>query len=103
MRSGPILRSPCKRVAFRTLGHRGSAFDVAFNEAHILATPQAICLYRVARQINGPLCVSMDTHALSEPALSFHAPEHLRRIQEEAQALISGVFAQESDGGAQDA
>jgi phosphoglucomutase len=41
---------------------------VAFNEAHILATTQAICLYRVVRQINGPLFMGMDTHALSEPA-----------------------------------
>jgi phosphoglucomutase len=57
-----------QRVAFGTSGHRGSAFDVAFNEAHILATTQAICLYRVARQINGPLFMGMDTHALSEPA-----------------------------------
>jgi phosphoglucomutase len=39
-----------QRVAFGTSGHRGSAFDIAFNEAHILATTQAICLYRVARQ-----------------------------------------------------
>jgi phosphoglucomutase len=75
----------------------------ASNEAHILATTQAICLYRVARQINGPLFMGMDAHALSEPALSFRGPEHLRRIQEEAQELISAVFAQESDGGAQDA
>jgi phosphoglucomutase len=58
-----------QRVAFGTSGHRGSAFDVAFNEAHILAMTQAICLYRVARQINGPLFLGIDTHALSEPAL----------------------------------
>ena len=65
-RPDPAIAAQC--VAFGTSGHRGSAFDVAFNEAHILATTQAICLYRVARQINGPLFMGMDTHALSEPA-----------------------------------
>jgi len=83
-----------QRVALGTSGHRGSAFDVAFDEAHILATTQAICLYRVARQINGPLFMGMDVHALSEPALSFRGPEHLRRLLE---------APQESDGGSQDA
>ncbi|HWK43120.1 MAG TPA: phosphoglucomutase (alpha-D-glucose-1,6-bisphosphate-dependent) [Stellaceae bacterium] len=57
-----------QRVAFGTSGHRGSAFDNAFNEAHILATSQAICLYRKSQGIDGPLFVGKDTHALSEPA-----------------------------------
>jgi phosphoglucomutase len=59
-----------QRVAFGTSGHRGSAFDLAFNEWHILAISQAICLYRKQQQINGPLFLGMDTHALSVPALA---------------------------------
>jgi phosphoglucomutase len=61
---------PAQRVAFGTSGHRGSSFDNAFNEAHILATTQAICLYRKQQGIDGPLFLGIDTHALSEPALS---------------------------------
>jgi phosphoglucomutase len=57
-----------ERVAFGTSGHRGSAFTRSFNEAHILTITQAICLYRQAHQITGPLFMGMDTHALSEPA-----------------------------------
>jgi phosphoglucomutase len=53
---------------FGTSGHRGSSFDAAFNEAHILATTQAICEYRSAQGYDGPLFVGRDTHALSEPA-----------------------------------
>ena len=37
---------PGQRVAFGTSGHRGSSFDKAFNERHILAISQAVCLYR---------------------------------------------------------
>jgi phosphoglucomutase len=59
---------PEQRVAFGTSGHRGSSFDVAFNERHILAVTQAICLYRQMKGIDGPLFMGMDTHALSEPA-----------------------------------
>jgi phosphoglucomutase len=59
---------PEQRVAFGTSGHRGSAFDAAFNEAHILATTQAICLYRRGKGIDGPLFLGIDTHALSEAA-----------------------------------
>src|SRR5580700_7424028 len=61
---------PEQRVAFGTSGHRGSAFDVAFNELHIVATTQAICMYRKAQGIDGPLFLGMDTHALSEPAFA---------------------------------
>jgi phosphoglucomutase len=59
-----------QRVAFGTSGHRGSAFNKAFNEWHILAISQAICLYRQQRKIDGPLFLGMDTHALSVPALA---------------------------------
>ncbi|MFL5279621.1 MAG: phosphoglucomutase (alpha-D-glucose-1,6-bisphosphate-dependent) [Rhodopila sp.] len=58
-----------QRVAFGTSGHRGSAFDLAFNEAHILAITQAICDYRRGQGINGPLFIGIDSHALSAPAL----------------------------------
>lgn len=61
---------PAQRVSFGTSGHRGSAFDKAFNEAHILAITQAICLYRIQQSIAGPLYLGADTHALSEPALA---------------------------------
>jgi phosphoglucomutase len=59
---------PDQRVAFGTSGHRGSALDKAFNEEHILAVAQAICLYRAEQRIDGPLFLGMDTHALSVPA-----------------------------------
>ncbi|MFZ2097401.1 MAG: phosphoglucomutase (alpha-D-glucose-1,6-bisphosphate-dependent) [Anaerolineales bacterium] len=59
-----------QRVSFGTSGHRGSAFEKAFNEWHILAISQAICLYRAQKQIDGPLFLGMDTHALSIPALA---------------------------------
>ncbi len=57
-----------QRVSFGTSGHRGSAFSATFNEDHILATTQAICEYRAAHGIDGPLYLGADTHALSEPA-----------------------------------
>jgi phosphoglucomutase len=59
---------PGQRVAFGTSGHRGSAFEKAFNEWHILAISQAVCLYRKQKKIDGPLFLGMDTHALSVPA-----------------------------------
>ena len=61
---------PEQRVAFGTSGHRGSSFQKSFNEWHILAISQAICLYRQQHQIDGPLFLGMDTHALSVPALA---------------------------------
>jgi phosphoglucomutase len=61
---------PAQRVVFGTSGHRGSSLDNAFNEAHILAITQAICLYRQQQGIEGPLFIGMDTHALSEPAFA---------------------------------
>ena len=57
-----------QRVAFGTSGHRGSSFELSFNEWHVLAISQAICLYRQAVGINGPLFVGIDTLALSTPA-----------------------------------
>jgi phosphoglucomutase len=57
-----------QRVAFGTSGHRGSAFDRSFNEWHVLAVTQAICDYRKAKGIDGPLFLGIDTHALSQPA-----------------------------------
>ena len=57
-----------QRVAFGTSGHRGSSLDTAFNEAHILATTQAICDYRREQGTDGPLFLGRDTHGLSEPA-----------------------------------
>jgi phosphoglucomutase len=59
-----------QRIAFGTSGHRGSAFDNAFNEAHILAISQAICHHRRRSGITGPLFIGIDTHALSVPALA---------------------------------
>jgi phosphoglucomutase len=61
---------PSQRVAFGTSGHRGSAFNHAFNENHILAISQAVCDHRKAAGIDGPLFVGIDTHALAEPALA---------------------------------
>ncbi|MFV2054818.1 MAG: phosphoglucomutase (alpha-D-glucose-1,6-bisphosphate-dependent) [Thiohalomonadales bacterium] len=59
---------PAQRVAFGTSGHRGSSFETSFNEAHVLAMSQAICLYRKAQGVDGPLFMGIDTHALSAPA-----------------------------------
>ena len=64
----PDPADPAQQVAFGTSGHRGSSFDAAFNEAHILATTQAICEYRGEQGYDGPLFIGRDTHALSEPA-----------------------------------
>jgi phosphoglucomutase len=66
----PDVEDPRQRVVFGTSGHRGSAFDTAFNEWHILAITQAICDYRKSQKIDGPLFLGMDTHALSEPAFA---------------------------------
>lgn len=57
-----------QKVAFGTSGHRGSSFKRSFNEDHVLAISQAICLYREKEGITGPLFLGIDTHALSEPA-----------------------------------
>lgn len=65
----PAPTVPEQRVSFGTSGHRGSSFDKAFNERHILAISQAICIYRRQQGIDGPLFLGMDTHALSVPAM----------------------------------
>ena len=65
----PDPKISAQRVSFGTSGHRGSAFDNSFNEAHILAISQAISLYRRKRGIDGPMFIGIDTHALSVPAL----------------------------------
>jgi phosphoglucomutase len=59
-----------QRVSFGTSGHRGSSLNNSFNENHILAITQAICLYRNEQKINGPLFLGFDTHALSAPAFA---------------------------------
>jgi phosphoglucomutase len=64
----PDAGDPAQRVAFGTSGHRGSSRLGSFNEAHILAVTQAICEYRAAKGIDGPLYMGKDTHALSGPA-----------------------------------
>jgi phosphoglucomutase len=64
----PDPADPMQQVVFGTSGHRGSSLDGAFNEAHILATTQAICEYRTGQGYDGPLFVGRDTHGLSEPA-----------------------------------
>jgi phosphoglucomutase len=66
----PDPAEPTQRVAFGTSGHRGSSLRRSFNEAHILATTQAICDYRKQAGTSGPLFLGMDTHALSEPAFA---------------------------------
>ncbi len=64
----PDASNPEQQVAFGTSGHRGAAEDGSFNEAHILATTQAICEYRAGQGITGPLYMGRDTHCASEPA-----------------------------------
>jgi phosphoglucomutase len=64
----PDPHVPEQRVVFGTSGHRGSSFQRSFNEWHILAISQAICLYRQQQKIDGPLFLGIDTHALSRPA-----------------------------------
>jgi phosphoglucomutase len=65
----PDLSDPTQVVAFGTSGHRGSALDTAFNEAHIVAMTAAIVEYRRREGVDGPLFIGKDTHALSGPAL----------------------------------
>ncbi|GAC66548.1 phosphoglucomutase (alpha-D-glucose-1,6-bisphosphate-dependent) [Gordonia soli] len=64
----PDASDPLQQVLFGTSGHRGSSLDTAFNQAHILATTQAIVEYRAGAGITGPLFIGFDTHALSIPA-----------------------------------
>ena len=64
----PDLEDPGQLVKFGTSGHRGSPLHGSFNEPHILAITQAICDYRQAQGISGPLYMGKDTHAASSPA-----------------------------------
>jgi phosphoglucomutase len=64
----PDVSVPAQKVAFGTSGHRGSSLTNSFNEWHILAITQAICMYRKQNNVEGPLFLGIDTHALSEPA-----------------------------------
>ena len=66
----PDVAVAAQRVAFGTSGHRGSSFDCAFNEDHILAITQAICEHRHEQGVDGPLFLAKDTHGLSEPAFA---------------------------------
>src|ERR1051325_8826986 len=65
-RPDPSVRA--QQVSFGTSGHRGSSLDGSFNEWHVLAITQAVCEYRAANRITGPLFLGIDTHPLSEPA-----------------------------------
>jgi phosphoglucomutase len=65
---GPDASNPRQLVSFGTSGHRGSSLTGTFNEAHIIATTQAICDFRRAKRVDGPLYLGKDTHALSGPA-----------------------------------
>lgn len=64
----PNMDDPTQRVAFGTSGHRGSSLNHTFTESHIIAIAQAICEYRKSKNIDGPLFIGKDTHALSTPA-----------------------------------
>jgi phosphoglucomutase len=66
----PDVHEASQKVSFGTSGHRGSSFQYSFNERHILAITQAVCMYRFQEQINGPLFLGFDTHALSAPAFA---------------------------------
>jgi len=82
---------PAQRVAFGTSGHRGSSFDRSFNEWHLLAISQAICEYRKSKQIDGPLYLGIDTHALSQPAFE-SALEVLAANGVETMIALGGEF-----------
>ena len=87
----PDVGVQAQRVAFGTSGHRGSSFTSSFNEAHILAITQAVCEYRAAKGIDGPLFIGMDTHALSLPALQT-ALEVLAANAVEVRVAANGEF-----------
>ena len=92
----PDPKDPLQRVAFGTSGHRGSSFRQSFNEAHILAISQAICAYRLEKEISGPLYLGKDTHALSEPAAVTALQQRLNdRLADVALKLDPQRIAQE--------
>ena len=88
----PDLTDAKQRVVSETSGHRGSAFDGAFNEWHILAT-QAICVHRKAQKVDGPLFLAMDTQwGIGTCVYERIGPDHPRRIKDEAQAIVSDAL-----------
>lgn len=87
----PDPAEPAQRVSFGTSGHRGSSFARSFNAAHVLAITQAICEYRAATGIDGPLFLGIDTHALSKPAMD-SALEVLAANGVEVRIAASGEF-----------
>ncbi len=87
----PDWEQPAQRVTFGTSGHRGSSFIGSFNEDHVLAISQAVCDYRVANGIDGPLFVGIDTHALSGPAFE-SALEVLAANDVEVRVARNGEF-----------
>src|SRR5579884_1898670 len=64
----PNVDDPNQLVSFGTSGHRGTPLDGTFTERHVLAMTQAMCDYRRAKGIDGPLYLGKDTHAVSRPA-----------------------------------
>ena len=80
-----------QRVSFGTSGHRGTSFDKSFNETHVLAIIQAVCLYRRREGIDGPLFIGIDTHALSVPAFE-NALEVLAANEVETRIAKDGEF-----------
>ncbi len=56
-------------VSFGTSGHRGTSLAGTFTEWHVAAISEAVCRYREAQGIDGPLFLGRDTHALSAPAV----------------------------------
>ena len=87
----PDPHVPEQRVSFGTSGHRGSSLHRTFNEWHIVATAQAICIYRQQQKIDGPLFLGIDTHALSEPAFA-SALEVLAANQVEVRIAPDGGY-----------
>jgi phosphoglucomutase len=64
----PDMADPAQRVSFGTSGHRGSSLNSTFTDSHVAAISEAVCRYRRAEGIDGPLFLGRDTHALSTPA-----------------------------------
>ncbi|MCU8028692.1 phosphoglucomutase (alpha-D-glucose-1,6-bisphosphate-dependent) [Shewanella sp. SM73] len=64
----PNMDDVQQRVTFGTSGHRGCASNGSFNQQHIWAITQAVVDYRQSANIDGPLILGIDTHALSYAA-----------------------------------
>jgi phosphoglucomutase len=87
----PDPSDPAERVAFGTSGHRGSSLAGTFTDAHVAAISEAVCRYRDAQGIDGPLFLGRDTHALSAPAF---------RTIVEVLAAHNVIVVVDADGGA---